>query len=545
MQRPIVNTSPEHSVFAGRHLGPSSGEVAQMLDQMGLSDLEELIGLVVPSAIQLEENLTLPAARSEYRALADLREKAEKNSVTRSFIGRGYYDTILPPVIQRNVLENPGWYTAYTPYQAEISQGRLEALLNFQTLICELTGLPVANASLLDEGTAAAEAMHMAAAARPKGKKFFVSDQCFPQTIDVLRTRAEPLGIELVVGDVSDVDFSENSDELIGALFQYPGENGSIENWSATIEEVKSAKGLAIVAADLLALTLLQPPGKQGADIVVGSAQRFGVPMGFGGPHAAFISCSDAHKRRLPGRLIGISKDAEGRPAFRLSLQTREQHIRREKATSNICTAQVLLAVIAGFYGTYHGRDGLRHIANCVAGAAAALADSLKKAGYKLASDQFFDTVSIEIAESEAGEIFSKAENLGLDLRSDVPGRIGISLDEGAVVSGDWKKLADVFELDPLEESENNSLPESLLRDDDFLSQSVFEKYRTESEMLRYLRRLEGKDIALNWSMIPLGSCTMKLNATSQMLPLSWPEFQFASSFCAPVPIHRISGDGR
>lgn len=504
-----------------------------MLETMGLGSLDELVDQVIPSSIRLNAPLDLPEARSEFAALTELRETAGKNEVRRSLIGRGYYDTILPPVIQRNVLENPGWYTAYTPYQAEISQGRLEALLNFQTMICELTGLPVANASLLDEATAAAEAMSMAAAARPKAKQFIVSEQCFSQTIDVLSTRAEPIGIELLVGDPEKMDFEAIGPDLIGVLFQFPADNGEVSDLSHVVARVKSAGGLTIVAADLLALTLLRPPGEWGADIVVGSAQRFGVPLGFGGPHAAYMACSDQQKRKLPGRLVGVSRDAQGRPALRLSLQTREQHIRREKATSNICTAQVLLAVIAGFYATYHGRDGLQAIARRIAAATTRLGRALEKEGYRLEATSFFDTITLL---SPSAEVIGRAGALGINLRCETPDRIGISLDEASIESGDWKKLAEVFGVPELEKSDSISLaiPGELLRVDEFLNQPVFREYRTESRMLRYLRRLEGKDIALNWSMIPLGSCTMKLNATSEMIPIGWPELNQLHPFAPP-----------
>ena len=538
-----MNTSPEHAEFAGRHFGPSGRETAAMVEKLGLSSLEELIDQVVPESIRNRSPLELPEARSEYGALEEIRVLAGQNEVRRNFIGRGYYDTVLPPVIQRNVLENPGWYTAYTPYQAEISQGRLEALLNFQTLVCELTGLPVANASLLDEATAAAEAISMAAAARPKGKVFFVAEDCFSQTIDVIRTRAEPVGIEIKVADLEKADFEKEGDALIGALIQNPGQDGRVRDFSAVSKRVREARGVVIAAVDILSLTLLVPPAEQGAEIVVGSAQRFGVPMGFGGPHAAFMACSDAHKRRLPGRLAGVSKDAEGRPALRLSLQTREQHIRREKATSNICTAQVLLAVIAGFYAIYHGREGLQHIARKVAAAAGALGKALQKAGYELAGDCFFDTLTIKPGPLTRDEILERAEQEGINLRVDLPEAIGVSLDEGAAASGDWKNLAAVFGLEAvdLDQVEDGpiGIPGGLLRNDSFLDQPVFREHRTESEMLRYLRRLEGKDIALNWSMIPLGSCTMKLNPTSAMLPLSWPEFSSLHPF---APSEQIQG---
>lgn len=505
---------------------------------MGVATLDELIDQVVPRAIRLRQEMNLPPARSEHNALADLKQTAGKNEIWSSFIGEGYYGTILPPVIQRNVLENPGWYTAYTPYQAEISQGRLEALLNFQTLICELTALPVANASLLDEATAAAEAMAMAAGAKPGRKKFFVSEDCFPQTVDVLRTRAEPVGIELIVTNLDQIDYEAEGNDMIGVLVQYPNAKGEIFDFSILTEKVHEAKGLVIVAADILALTILKPPGDWGADIAVGSAQRFGVPMGFGGPHAAYIACSDAHKRRLPGRLVGVSKDSGGRPALRLSLQTREQHIRREKATSNICTAQVLLAVIAGFYATYHGRSGLQYIAGRVAAATKCVGDALTAAGYTLRANNYFDTLTIECSPEEVGGIVAKAATEKINLRID-PDGIGISLDEESVFSGAWQKLSRVFDVDAFEEKQSMAVPESFLRSDDFLSQSVFNTHHTETRMLRYLRRLEGKDIALNWSMIPLGSCTMKLNSTSEMLPLSWPSFNAIHPF---APVEQVGG---
>ncbi|MDF1753023.1 MAG: aminomethyl-transferring glycine dehydrogenase [Verrucomicrobiales bacterium] len=537
----IVSTFPDRSVFAGRHLGPDSDDVASMLHDMGLDSLDDLIANVVPGGIRSKKpGLELPGARSEYQAVSELKEIAGENEVWRSLIGRGYYDTVLPPVIQRNVLENPGWYTAYTPYQAEISQGRLEALLNFQTLICELAGLPVANASLLDEATAAAEAMAMAAAAKPKASKFYVCEKTFSQTVDVLQTRAEPVGIELIVTDLDQVDFAAEADSLIGVLVQYPDAKGGICDYSDLADQVHTAKGVLVAAADILALTLLKPPGSWGADIAIGSAQRFGVPMGFGGPHAAFIACSDSHKRRLPGRLVGVSKDSGGRAALRLSLQTREQHIRREKATSNICTAQVLLAVIAGFYATYHGKSGLRRIALNIASATRSLGDALKTSGYTLKNDdQYFDTLTISKCPEDTAEILKRAAELKINLRQDGDGEIGLSLDEGAIESGDWKKLSQVFNIPDLESSGQISISESGLRDENFLDQTIFKKHHTETRMLRYLRRLEGKDIALNWSMIPLGSCTMKLNATSEMLPISWPEINALHPF---VPSEQVRG---
>ena len=453
-----------------------------MANAIGHESVDSLIDAVVPESIRSREPLDLPAALSESAALAELEAIMAKNEVRQSFLGQGYYDTLVPPVIQRNVLENPGWYTAYTPYQAEIAQGRLEALLNFQTMVCDLTAMPVANASLLDEGTAAAEAMAMCAAARVKGTTFFVSDRCHPQTIDVLKTRAEPIGIELEIGDEFAFDFAAKGEEFIGVLLQYPATNGAVEDYAEVVERAHTAGGQAVVATDLLACCLLKPPGEWGADIVVGSAQRFGVPLGFGGPHAAFMSCSDKHKRRLPGRLVGVSKDADGRPAYRLSLQTREQHIRREKATSNICTAQVLLAVMAGLYAVYHGPEGLRKIAQRVH------AKAIQSGG----KGAFFDTVEVE------GKRLSFGEPSGIE---------------------------------PTGES---AIPENLRRTSDFLTHPVFNSYHTETEMLRYLRRLEGKDIALNASMIPLGSCTMKLNATAEMMPLSWKTVNGLHPFAPP-----------
>ncbi len=500
-----------------------------MLAALGCASMDEFIREVVPAELLDDRSLALPPARSETVALATLRGILSKNADFRSCIGRGYYGTVTPPVIQRCLLENPGWYTAYTPYQAEISQGRLEALLNFQTLICELTALPVANASLLDEATAVAEAMALAAATRPKGRVLFASEACFSQTLDVVRTRAEPLGIEVVTGEAGTFDFAAVGEELIGAVFQYPGEDGGIADLRETAAACRAAGGVVVVAADLLALTLLEPPGGWGADIVVGSAQRFGVPMGFGGPHAAYMACRDALKRRLPGRLVGVSRDADGRSALRLALQTREQHIRREKATSNICTAQVLLAVMAGCYAVYHGPEGLKRIARRVHAATSQLAAALKGAGFPLANATWFDTLTVLVDETQRAEILARGERARINLRLDRVGALGFSLDEALVESGDWTLLFEVFGLpvpassDPVADAPSG-LPEALRRDGDFLAQPVFHRFHTETELLRYLRRLEGKDIALNWSMIPLGSCTMKLNAASEMMPLSWRE---------------------
>ncbi len=499
--------------------------------------MEQLLREVVPGELLEDRPLKLPAGLNETAALAQLRRILSKNEERLSCIGLGYYGTVTPPVIQRCILENPGWYTAYTPYQAEISQGRLEALLNFQTAITELTALPVANASLLDEATAVAEAMALAASARPKGRVLFVDEACFPQTLAVVRTRAEPLGIELLVGSPATQDFAALGENLIGAVFQYPGERGEVPDLRTPAAACREAGGLVIVAADLLALTLLEPPGQWGADLVVGSAQRFGVPIGYGGPHAAYMACRDEWKRRLPGRLVGVSRDADGRPALRLALQTREQHIRREKATSNICTAQVLLAVMAGCYAVYHGPEGLRKIARRVHAATSQLAAALTKAGYELVNKTWFDTLTLRVEASRRAEILRRCDAAGINLRLDGPDQLGCSLDEALVESGDWTRLFEVFGLDQPQcdvEGATAGLPESLLRQGDFLTQPVFQRYHTETEMLRYLRRLEGKDIALNWSMIPLGSCTMKLNAASEMMPLSWREVSAPHPFAPP-----------
>lgn len=494
-----------------------------MLEVLGVDDLDALIDEVIPSGLRIKQELQLPAPLTETTALARLREIMSQNDTGRAFIGCGYYDCVVPPVIQRTILENPGWYTAYTPYQAEISQGRLEALLNFQTLICELTALPVANASLLDEATAAAEAMALAAAARPSARRFYVSDRCFAQTIAVLQTRAEPLGIELLIDDPAKWDLPGADQDCIGALLQVPGEDGRIDDASSMAMACHAAGGLVVVACDLLALTLLQPPGEWGADIVVGSAQRFGVPLGYGGPHAAFMSCTDTLKRRLPGRLIGVSRDADGRPALRLSLQTREQHIRREKATSNICTAQVLLAVMAGFYAVCHGPDGLRGIAVRIASTTDALAASLRGAGYDLVNQTWFDTLTVAVSPTQRENVLSRCRNLGIYLREDKADTLACSLDEAAIETGQWRLLFEAFAVPLPAASASSGIPEWARRTSDFLTQGVFHRHHTETELLRYIRFLEGKDIALNWSMIALGSCTMKLNAAAEMMPLSWP----------------------
>jgi len=521
--------------FVNRHIGPSADEVEQMLKGLGFSTLDALIDQAVPSAIRFNQSLKLPEPQSEYAALAKLKEIASKNQVFRSFIGMGYHDCITPPVIQRNILENPGWYTAYTPYQAEIAQGRLEALLNFQTMIVQLTGLEIANASLLDEGTAAAEAMSMSyGLSKTKAKGFFVSSACHPQTIEVVETRAKPLGIDVIVGDHRTFGFDR---DIFGALLQYPATDGTVYDYREFIEKAHTAKALVTVAADPLSLALLTPPGEFGADIAVGSTQRFGVPLGYGGPHAAYFATRDAFKRQVPGRIVGVSKDVNGKPALRLALQTREQHIRRDKATSNICTAQVLLAVIASMYAVYHGPKGIKRIAERVHQVTAILAEGLKRLGYTISSETFFDTVRVEIKErsplQNATPILEAAQSRGINLRVLDNDAIGITLDETTTVQDLldlWQIFANTESL-PFSVEEVANLASSIqtlksfARKSNYLTEPVFNRYHSETELLRYLHRLETKDLSLTTSMIPLGSCTMKLNATSEMLPVTWSEF--------------------
>ncbi|MEM8953801.1 MAG: aminomethyl-transferring glycine dehydrogenase [Verrucomicrobiota bacterium] len=531
--------------FLSRHLGASESDIEAMLETLGVASMADLVDATVPPDIRMDGDLDLPKALTEEEALLRLREMMGRNRVFRSYIGRGYYGCITPPVIQRNLLENPGWYTAYTPYQAEIAQGRLEALLNFQTMVCDLTGMDVANASLLDEGTAAAEAMAMCAGMRPRGKRLLVSELCHPQTIDVLRTRAEPLGIEVATGNHIDFDLSEG-ESLLGVLVQYPATNGVVFDYGLLAREAKEAGVPLVVAADPLALTVLKAPGDWGADIVVGSAQRFGVPMGYGGPHAAFIACRDEAKRKLPGRIVGVSHDEAGRTGYRLSLQTREQHIRRDKATSNICTAQVLLAVMAVMYASWHGPDGLVRIARRVHHLATLLAERLRQGGVPVSTAPFFDTLEIRYPEADQVRVRNAALGAGVNLRYERDGWIGISLDETAS-GGDLDVLLAVFGLPPMEadavsaEPWQNSLPAGLQREGELLPQPVFHDYRTETEMMRYLHRLESRDLALNESMIPLGSCTMKLNAAAEMMPLSWPEVSALHPF---VPADQVEGYG-
>jgi glycine dehydrogenase len=526
--------------FARRHIGPSKEEVGAMLHELGVESLDALIGATVPKNIRLERQLNLPEPKSETEALAELREIAKKNKLGRSFIGAGYYDCITPPVIQRNILENPGWYTAYTPYQAEIAQGRLEALLNFQQMIIDLTALDIANASLLDEATAAAEAMALCHAAISTRKTFFVADNCHPQTIAVVQTRAKPLGIDIRIGDHSRFNFD---DTVFGALVQYPATDGAIEDYTDFVREAHNAGALVVVAADVLALTLLKPPGEFGADVAVGNTQRFGVPLGFGGPHAAYFATRDQFKRHMPGRLVGVSHDAEGRPAYRLALQTREQHIRRDKATSNICTAQVLLAVIASMYAVYHGPNGLRAIAQRVHRLASRLADDLGALGCTITHEDFFDTVRVEVDSSEV--ILKHAAQAGCNLRALGPSAVGISFDE-TTTPRDIELLMSIFRGTSVRDFDDDELgdpplriPAFAARTSEFLTHPIFNTHDTETEMLRYLKKLESRDLSLTTSMIPLGSCTMKLNATAEMFPISWPEISKLHPF---APIEQASG---
>ena len=500
-----------------------------MLTTIGIDSIDELIDQTVPATIRLPRPLDLPTPKSENQFLTDFRKLANQNKVVKSYIGTGYYDTITPNVILRNILENPAWYTAYTPYQAEIAQGRLEALLNFQTVICDLTGLPIANASLLDESTAAAEAMTMLYSQRPAAKKnanaFFVSERCHPQTIDVVRTRATPLNIDVIVGDHRSADLTNNA--IFAVLLQYPASDGEVFDYTDLISAAHELNCTVAVAADLLALTLLTPPGEMGADVVVGSAQRFGVPMGFGGPHAAFFATRDVFKRQIPGRIIGVSVDAEGNPALRMALQTREQHIRREKATSNICTAQVLLAVMAGSYAVYHGPERLREIGERVHGLTKAFATALRRSAHEVSTETYFDTITVKVGDTES--LKKSARAAGINLRYLANGEhVGVSFDETKTLD-DVRELLAVFgvkaDLDTIVADLELEWPERLIRQSDYLTHPVFNTYHTEHEMLRYLKSMEEKDLSLVHSMIALGSCTMKLNATAEMIPVTWPEF--------------------
>ena len=535
-----------NSLFTNRHIGPRPEDIELMLTTLGYSSMADFIEDVVPADIRLSSTFNLNGnanglgrslqahiAKSESEALVALHELASQNQVFRSFIGMGYYNCFVPPVIQRNILEDPGWYTQYTPYQAEISQGRLEALLNFQTMVIDLTGLPIANASLLDEATAAAEAMGMCFANVPQKitRKFFVSETCHPQTIAVLRTRAEPLGIELQIGDHRDVNFDT---PILGAIVQYPATDGAIYDYHQFAEQVHAAGGLFVAATDLLALTLLRPPGEFGADIAIGSAQRFGVPLGYGGPHAAFLSTHEELKRSIPGRIAGVSHDANGKPAIRLALQTREQHIRREKATSNICTAQVLLAVMAGMYAVYHGPTGLRQIAERVHSLTSGLREGLEKLGYTTGESPCFDTLSVTVSAETTEALHASARARRINLRKIDSTHIGISLDE-TTTSADVEELQQIFAENNTEGTKHPSplppfrsfpsIPVEFQRETPYLTHPVFNSYHSETEMLRYIHRLQTKDLSLVNAMIPLGSCTMKLNATTEMVPVTWSEF--------------------
>ena len=529
--------------FARRHIGPRPMDLAHMLEVLDADSLEQLIAQTVPAAIRLPRPLNLPAPRSESEALADLKAIAGKNKVFRSYIGMGYYDTITPGVILRNILENPGWYTQYTPYQAEIAQGRLEALLNFQTMITELTAMDIANASLLDEGTAAAEAMTMAKRAQKRnaaGNTFFVSEKCHPQTIALVRTRATPLGIRVTVGDHKRYALSK---ETFGVLLQYPDTEGTVADLGDFAAAAHAVDAVVVVATDLLALTLLRAPGEFGADIAVGNSQRFGVPFGFGGPHAAFMACKDDLKRIMPGRLVGVSVDATGAPAMRLSLQTREQHIRRDKATSNICTAQVLLAVMASMYAVYHGPAGLKQIARRVHLLTEILAGRLREAGYTVNEGLLFDTLKISGGLRTAEDLVTAAEAAGVNLRRYAGGAVGVSLDE-ATTTGDLQQLLRIFGIKGVDlavaaAGVEVDYPATHARTSAFLTHPVFNSYHSETEMLRYITRLQSRDLSLTHSMIPLGSCTMKLNATTEMIPVTWPEFGRIHPF---VPATQTAG---
>ena len=528
---PAELVSARQTHFAARHIGPRADDVREMLETLGYDSLDALIDAVVPDDIRLRRPLALPPGRSEREVLQALRAMAAQNQVFRSYIGMGYYGTFTPPVILRNILENPGWYTAYTPYQAEIAQGRLEALLAFQTVVSDLTALPIASASLLDEATAAAEAMQLTASmASAKGTlTFLVDERCHPQTIAVVQTRAEAKGIAVVVGDPASFAFGEG---IIGCLVQYPATDGEVVDYRKLAERAHAAGALVTAATDLLALAVLTPPGEWGADIAVGNSQRFGVPMGYGGPHAAFFATKDAYKRNMPGRIIGVSKDSNGRPALRMALQTREQHIRRDKATSNICTAQVLLAVMAAMYAVYHGPDGIRRIAEEVHSRAVLLANALRRLRYKVVHQHFFDTVCVEVERWAVSRIVDAARARRINLRVLSPTRVSIALDE-TVTLGDLADLITIFSMndalpfmmDDLGERTDTAVPAALRRTSAYLAHPVFHRYRSETEMLRYLRRLEARDLSLTSAMIPLGSCTMKLNATTEMLPIGWREF--------------------
>ena len=511
-----------------RHIGPSPTEMSDMLETLGVASLEQLIDETVPKAIRQEKPLDFGKPKSERELLHHMRQTAKKNKVMTSLIGQGYHGTVTPPAIQRNILENPAWYTAYTPYQPEISQGRLEALLNFQTMVSDLTGLEIANASLLDEATACAEAMTMAQrVAKSKSKAFFVDENCHPQNIAVIQTRAAPLGIEVIVGAPEDMDATA----VFGAIFQYPGTYGDLQDFSAPIAALHEANAIAIMSADILALTLLKEPGAMGADIAVGNTQRFGVPLGYGGPHAAYMATKQQYARNMPGRLVGVSVDSHGNRAYRLSLQTREQHIRREKATSNVCTAQALLAVMAGFYAVFHGPEGLRAIAQRVHRKTVRMARGLEEAGFSVEPKTYFDTITVDVGLLQRG-VLQAAEREGLNLRRVGKTRVGITLDEctrPATIEKVWRAFGIIRKDDDL--SPEYRLPEDLIRQSGYLEHPIFHMNRAETEMMRYMRRLADRDLALDRAMIPLGSCTMKLNSAAEMMPISWAEFAHLHPF--------------
>ena len=542
--------------FSDRHNGPNQADVEKMLSVVGAKSVDELISQTIPSSIRLEKDLDLPSALSETRFLEYMQSLAKKNKNYRSYIGMGYFNTILPSVIQRNILENPGWYTAYTPYQAEIAQGRLEALLNFQTMVCDLTGMELANSSLLDEGTAAAEAMSMLlnTMSRKKKKsganKFFVSELCYPQTIDVIKTRSEPLDIELIIGDHNSVEITE---EYFGVLLQYPAKYGEVLDYSSFVFNAKEKEVGVAVAADLLSLSILTPPGEWGADVVVGTSQRFGIPMGYGGPHAAFFATFDKNKRNIPGRIVGVTKDKDGKRALRMALQTREQHIKREKATSNICTAQVLLAVMASMYGVYHGPVGLKSIGKQIHSLTSKLSEGLTQLGYHQINKTYFDTLLIRVGNVSMENINTYAEDAKINFNYIDEKTLSISVDEKDDLSNindildvfakscnhsDSKNLIEEVLKGDYDEAYNR-IPEELYRTSDYMTNEVFNKYHSETEMMRYIKRLENKDLSLTHSMISLGSCTMKLNAASELLPLSWTELGNIHPF---VPSHQARG---
>ena len=568
--QPLAQTKPPHqepaqndiapsieelqyaSEFIDRHIGPSNEQIAIMLASLKLESLEQLIKTVVPSEILTTTHSLIGNSITESQAIKKLKDIASLNKTSRSFIGLGYYSTRTPSVISRNVLQNPGWYTAYTPYQPEISQGRLECLLNFQQMVIDLTAMDIANASLLDEATAAAEAMALAKRVSKNriSNKFFVHSQCFPQTIDVLRTRAECFGFELVIGEIDEI----NPTEIFGGLFQYPAMEGSIQDFAEVIEALHTNKAIAVMAADIMALALLKPPGEMGADVVVGNTQRFGVPLGYGGPHAAYFATKEEYKRAVPGRIIGVSVDAKGKRAYRMALQTREQHIRREKANSNICTAQVLLANIAGLYATYHGPQGIHKIASRIHRFTSILAMGLQKSGINIVNENFFDTLTIKVEADEAELILKRANDAQINLwtgQIKEKGTISISLDEctneseirelWSILIGPSKHSNSVLDFDEIIRSGQIEpvIPEYLNRNSKFLTHPVFNSFHSETDMMRYLKRLENKDISLTHSMIPLGSCTMKLNAASEMIPISWPEFSDPHPFS---PLDQVSG---